>query len=279
MIGRWYAQLSAYDLDITYVSGKSQVAADPLSRILRAVLRPSPPLSSVGTVACRLARMANFSPSRAWRGEHKTEGIWLRTMPANVSNTEPKRWEELKRMSSRQWHGARLARNIPRSVWASHQRDDPWLGPIYSVLSTKASQAPMKSTPHLQAMAQSFQLRQGILHYRPAQALGTRPVDEAWVVADPASLRLKVIQECHEDGLLGHLGIHKTVFAIRRRYYFKRIRSLVTDYINKCVPCCRAKSAVTPMSLPLQPFIATVPFNAIAIDLYSPGTVLESGYR
>ena len=33
MIGRWYTSLVAFDLDITYVSGKSQLVADPLSRL------------------------------------------------------------------------------------------------------------------------------------------------------------------------------------------------------------------------------------------------------
>ena len=33
MIGRWYAHLCAYDLYIIYVQGKTQVTADPLSRL------------------------------------------------------------------------------------------------------------------------------------------------------------------------------------------------------------------------------------------------------
>ena len=37
MIGRWYTFLSAFDLDISYVSGKSQLVADPLSRLFRDV--------------------------------------------------------------------------------------------------------------------------------------------------------------------------------------------------------------------------------------------------
>lgn len=35
LIGRWYAHLCTYDLDITYVQGKTQVVADPLSRLLK----------------------------------------------------------------------------------------------------------------------------------------------------------------------------------------------------------------------------------------------------
>lgn len=280
MIGRWYAQLSAYDLDITYVSGKSQVTADPLSRILRATVISTAPRSSLlPTVACRLASLSHFGQRQAWRGAHETEGAWLHSLPAGVLNTEQPGWDNLKRMISRQWHGARLARNIPRSVWASHQRKDPWLGPIYDKLSAKASQAPPKSSSRLLAIAQSYRLRQGVLQYRPIRALGVRPIDEDWVVAVPTSLQAKVIEECHEDGVHGHLGVRKTVFAIRRRYFFRKLRAAVARYIRKCIPCIRAKSAVLPADLPRQPFLSTTPFQAIFVDLYSPGTVLESGYK
>ena len=97
----------------------------------------------------------------------------------------------------------------------------------------------------------------------------------------PASLQGKVILEFHEDGVHGHLGVRKTVFAIRRRYYFRKLRSAVARYIQKCVPCIRTKSAVQPADLPLQPFLflSTIPFNAVSIDLYSPGIVLESGHK
>ena len=280
MIGRWYAQLSAYDLDITYVSGKSQVTADPLSRILKAtVLQIPPPSPSGSMVACRLAGLASVGRRSAWRGSHETESAWFKAMPAGLRTPDQRNWENLKNMISRQWHGARLARNIPRSVWASHQRKDPWLGPIYSCLSAKSTQAPTKSSARIQAIAQSFRLKQGVLHYRPVRALGVQTIDEDWVVAVPASLQGKVIQECHEDGVHGHLGVRKTVFAIRRRYYFRKLRSAVARYIQKCVPCIRAKSAVQPTDLPLQPFLSTIPFNAVSIDLYAPGTVLESGHK
>ena len=202
MIGRWYAQLSAYDLDITYVSGKSQVTADPLSRILKAAVVVIPPKSpSLPMVACRLARISHEGTRSAWRGSHETETAWRRTMPAGLTSPNTADWDNLKRMISRQWHGARLTRNIPRSVWASHQRKDPWLGPIINTLTAKSTQANTKSSPRIQSLAQSFRMNQGVLHYRPVRALGTKPLLEDWVVAVPSSLQAKVIEECHEDGV------------------------------------------------------------------------------
>ena len=65
MIGRWYSQLSAYDLDITYVQGKTQVTADPLSRILKASLLQlgSDPKSLIP--AKLLGRLAQLRTERA----------------------------------------------------------------------------------------------------------------------------------------------------------------------------------------------------------------------
>ena len=37
MIGRWYSALVSFDLDITYVAGKNQLVADPLSRLFKQV--------------------------------------------------------------------------------------------------------------------------------------------------------------------------------------------------------------------------------------------------
>lgn len=66
MIGRWYAQLAAYDLDITYVSGKSQVTADPLNRLLKADLRsPHSKVVSQSGDAARVPYWVGWRPSGA----------------------------------------------------------------------------------------------------------------------------------------------------------------------------------------------------------------------
>ena len=96
-------------------------------------------------------------------------------------------------------------------------------------------------------------------------------------VAVPEALQAKVIEECHSDGCHGHTGIIKTVWAIRQKYFFRKMRAAVARYIAKCPACIRAKSYDATQDLPLGSMVSTDPFQAISIDLYSPGEVLDSG--
>ena len=95
----------------------------------------------------------------------------------------------------------------------------------------------------------------------------------------PDALRVKVIEECHSDGLRGHHGVMKTVWAIRQRYHFPRVRRAVSAYIDQCDQCIRAKAHEKPSLVPLHSLVSVTPFRAIAADLYSPGEALPSGHR
>ena len=168
MIGRWYTQLAAYDLDITYVSGKTQVTADPLSRILLVNFRQETAAAkdTPSTVAKVLARVASLHTDPALKSSVQTERAWISALPGNIKCPDHVAWDVIRKFLSRQFTVAHLARNIPRAVWASHQRKDPSLGPIYSFLSSTAS-TPLKSvTPKVRVNAQSYRLIDGILHYR-----------------------------------------------------------------------------------------------------------------
>ena len=72
-----------------------------------------------------------------------------------------------------------------------------------------------------------------------------------WWLAVPESLQQKVISKCHSDGCRGHTGIIKTVWAIRKKYFFRKIWTAVTRYVSKCSACIRAKSFESAKDLPL----------------------------
>ena len=281
MIGRWYAQLAAYDLDITYASGKSQVTADPLSRILTAQLRTptSENVAEPESVTKVLGRVATLlRPPEAWTQETQTEQAWISVLPGSLKCPDKEAWDGVRKFLARQFTGAHLARSLPREVWASHQRQDPVLGPIYAYLSSTAKSPPSAGSAKLRAAAQSYRLVEG-LHYRSIRDIGVRPLRDGWVVAVPESLQLKVIKECHSDGCHGHTGVIKTVWAIRKKYFFRKMRAVVARYVVKCSSCIRANSFEAKKDLPLESMVASEPFQAISVDLYSPGEVLESGNK
>ena len=282
MIGRWYAHLCAYDLDITYVQGRTQVVADPLSRLLRP---PTPVPTWIqdesqaqvlqgmkATVSNAQYEQASFTFNGCAAHVHMSEHATLRT----ASDKDP---ERTFKFLDAFMHAQDSACTIPRAKWAQQQREDARLGPIYSYL-TRSTTSLMRPCPQwVPVAAQSYRIHQGLLQYRALRQVGQHELSTGWVLAVPAALQLEVIRECHRDGMMGHHGLTKTILAIRQRYHFKKLRAAVTQYVAQCVTCIRAKTFQQEDVSPLSPMFAPDPFNAIAIDLYKPGTTLPNGYR
>ena len=170
-------------------------------------------------------------------------------------------------------------RNLPRKVWSSHQQADPRLSKIYSFLSMRSTESINKFSGTVRARAQSYQLVNGVLHYRSIKEVGTYALNEGWLVAVPHSLIHRVIKECHGDNMHGHGGQLKTVLALRQRYHFRGMRKAVRAYLSACVKCKRAKSQLTTSSTPLVPFLSSTPFHCIAVDLFKPGTITAEGFK
>ena len=290
MIGRWYTALSAFDLDISYVSGKSQLVADPLSRLFKDVKKgdyreESNPARVEGSpsAASFLSKLAHNPPQgympllmvRCGRRQAFGQGQFSK----HALRGTPSRLDSVKTLVERHFSSPGTAKNLSPTVWASHQRADPWLGPVYAYLSSKSTQKPKEFDRSVRARAASFRLQGPLLHFRPLREVGIYDLDEGWSLAVPESLRDKVIAECHGDGACGHGGIRKTTMIIRQRYYFRNVRKWVAAYIRKCVPCQRAKTRILELSTPLSPMISYTPFMAVAIDLYQPGSVTLEGFR
>ena len=290
MIGRWYTSLSAFDLDISYVSGKSQLVADPLSRLFKEVesgkykSESNPGLvGSLSGAAGHLSALAH-GPMRGYRssglevgcrrlGDDLAMGFLPRVLGAASD------LEELKAAIKRHYTSDNMAKNLSPTVWASHQRQDPFLGQVYEFLSSKSTDKPSAFSKAIRARAASYRLQGPVLQYRSIREVGAFDVDEGWTIAVPGSLKDKVIAECHGDNAVGHGGIRKTTLVLRQRYHFKGIRKAVAKYIRECVACRRAKSRILQLVSPLTPMLSLVPFRAIAIDLYKPGSVTSTGFR
>jgi RNase H-like domain found in reverse transcriptase/Integrase zinc binding domain/Chromo (CHRromatin Organisation MOdifier) domain len=55
------------------------------------------------------------------------------------------------------------------------------------------------------------------------------------------SQKLAVIQERHDSKTAGHPGISKTIELITRDFTWPKLRKYVTDYVNNCDTCAKAK--------------------------------------
>ena len=53
-------------------------------------------------------------------------------------------------------------------------------------------------------------------------------------IVPPQSLRQRIIQLAHKQG---HLGVNKTKEMIRRKYWFPRMKTTITDTVRTCFDC------------------------------------------
>ena len=283
MIGRWYAHLCAYDLDIVYVQGKTQVTADPLSRLLYPAKIPPQwapdPKAKAPPVSSLLATIANgtnhLEPTAIYGQAWHSHPEQMAAFQAMAATLKP---EDFNFVTSF-LHPSDSTCNLSRSQWATAQRDDEHLGPIYSYLNTTSTSSPQRVPRWVKIAAQSYRLNQGLLQYCAVRKVGEPAAATGWVLAVPNKLRQAVLTECHAANAAGHRGVTKTTLMLRQRYHFQGLRKAVRNFISRCDKCIQAKSARFPKSIPLTPMFAPSPFLAIAIDIYKPGTTLPNGHK
>ena len=283
LIGRWYAHLCAYDLDITYVQGKTQVVADPLSRLLKPT--PSNPEWTEREVDNSLSQAIKGMTCTLTNATKETVMGTVYGCPAAVSRGRNHDLHKASNKASERsfdflhafMGGEDLACKLKRETWSQEQRKDLRLAQIFKCLEHPEQQ---KSLPKwARKAAQSHRIIQGVLHYRAIRKIGAVENSVSWLVTVPASLKNRVIHECHQNARGGHRGVTKTLLAIRQRYHVKGLRKSVLRMISKCAECIKAKTHQLLQGTPLTPVYAPDPFNAIAMDLYKPGVLTSSGYR
>ena len=102
---------------------------------------------------------------------------------------------------------------------------------------------------------QTFTMENGLLFH------------QGLVYVPPGSLRLQVIQSCHDSPLSGHFGLGKTLELITRNYWWPRQWKMVKHFIRTCDICARTKSTRhKPYGL-LEPLpVPSRPWDSISMD-------------
>jgi hypothetical protein len=92
-------------------------------------------------------------------------------------------------------------------------------------------------------------------------------------------LRTRVLFECHDAALGGHLGTAKTIHAVTQRFFWPGMQADIMQYVRSCDACQRNKpSHQAPAGL-LQPLvIPEEPWSDISMDLITSLPRSRSGY-
>jgi len=117
-----------------------------------------------------------------------------------------------------------------------------------------------------------FEDPDGILRRRAAPA-------GAHQVVVPASLQEQVLLFENDATLAGHPGESRMYAEMRRYYYWVGMAADVVSYVRKCDSCARQRVRPLERRSPLTLFLATMPFQDIAVDLYGPLARTAAGHR
>jgi hypothetical protein len=100
--------------------------------------------------------------------------------------------------------------------------------------------------------------------------------DRLWV---PESIRTELIQESHNTPVTGHPGIAKTLFHLKKSYYWINMHQAVAQYIRNCYVCKRTKPSREQYHGSLRPLpIAEQPWKHISIDFITKLPDTRSGF-
>jgi len=157
------------------------------------------------------------------------------------------------------------------------QLKDPTIAPILLAMQQKTSMTSkqlIKSGSMVQKLGQKrkqLKLVDNML-YRSLHING----EIVEVVVLPQSLVPLVLKQVHDHA--GHQGVERTLKLARSRCYWVTLTHDVTEHVSKCTRCKIAKEPTPKAQTPMKHLIATRPLEVLAIDF----TLLEksnAGYE
>lgn len=92
-----------------------------------------------------------------------------------------------------------------------------------------------------------------------------------WKLYIPEALRPEILRVSHDNPRSGHLGIRKTLYRIKKDYYWPKISEDVKNYVRNCEVCAKHKvSQDLPFGKMGQNREVSRPWQLISLDLMGP---------
>ncbi|KAK1650396.1 hypothetical protein QYE76_068201 [Lolium multiflorum] len=77
---------------------------------------------------------------------------------------------------------------------------------------------------------------------------------------------IRVLEESHAGGLMGHFGREKTLLMLADHFYWPKMRRDVDRYVRRCITCNKSKSKLKPHGLYTPLPAPTTPWEDISMD-------------
>ena len=158
------------------------------------------------------------------------------------------------------------------------QSSDTLLKPIIEYLRQPTHIAKMKVDPNIKNLEDYFLDPSGILFIRISdKAAELREGEE--VVVIPFSLQKTAAALMHDSFLGGHAALERTLFAAKRKFFWRGMKQTIEKYISNCHLCKLHKGRPHPKP-PLRKYpLPEKPFDTISMDLIGPLKLTSQGNR
>ena len=159
----------------------------------------------------------------------------------------------------------------------SLQNKDSGLAPIFDYLTKKKLPEDGKAAKELVALSYNLVIEDGVLlHVRvPHGTNRKRHLQKRLVI--PESIRGRVLAECHDSPVGGHLGFDRTYTKVQERFWWPDVYNDVKGHVDKCEACQKSKKSRLPHSLDITPVVVSSPWEMVGVDFLGPLPVSKNG--
>ena len=156
------------------------------------------------------------------------------------------------------------------------QSEDEYLSPLIKFLTYNTLPDDSDQARRVLLTQEEFILQDNTLYHISSDNIGNTLCQ----VVIPSGLVSAVIARHHDPPTSSHLGVHKTIWAIKQHFFWPNINRDVRNFISNCHQCMSSKPSKFHQKQPMtlrDP--APYPFASVCMDIVGPIKKSEDGNR